>query len=112
MISDMGPENVQLSRVISVVHISIFLGSLEFFREGEALFFGRKDMEFTNNVTEVLGEELSRNPPITPKTLFQPLRIPGEVALEIAEHELGLISSTPKELPSTSISSRFSNISN
>ena len=111
MISDMGPENVQLSRVTSVVHISTFLGSLEFFREGEALFFGRKDMEFTNNVTEVLGEELSRNP-ITPKTLFQPLRIPGEVALEIAEHELGLISSTPKELPSTSISSRFSNISN
>ena len=64
------------------------------------------------NVTVVLGEELSSNPPIAHKTLLKPLRIPGEVALETPEHEFTLISSTPEELSSTSIWSRFSNISN
>ena len=34
----------------------------------EALFFGRNDIEFTRDETEILGEEFSRNPPIASKT--------------------------------------------
>ena len=43
------------------------LGVPEFVGEDEALFFGKKDFEFASDETEILGEQLSKNPPIAVK---------------------------------------------
>ena len=85
------------------------LGESGFVGGDEASFVSGKDIEFTSDEIEILGEEFSRNSPFARKALLKPLRLPGEVVHESAEHDLSLVSSTPEELPSTPASSRFSN---
>ena len=75
----------------------------------EASFVGRKGSEFTSDEIEILGEELSRNSPFARKSPLKPLRLPGEMVHESAEHDLSLVSPIPEELPSTPTSSRVSN---
>ena len=85
------------------------LGESGFVGGDEASFVSGKDIEFTSDEIEILGEEFSRNSPFARKALLRPLRLPGEVVHESAEHDLSLVSSTPEELPSTPASSRVSN---
>ncbi|PUU80407.1 hypothetical protein B9Z19DRAFT_1063488 [Tuber borchii] len=82
------------------------LGMSVFFGGNQALFFGRKDLEFTSDETEILGPEFPRNPTFFLKAL-KPLRIPRVVAHGTAEHELGLIPPTPEKPPSTPFRQRF-----
>jgi len=87
------------------------LGESGFAGGDEASFVSGKDIEFTSDEIEILGEEFSKNSPFARKALLKPLRLPGEVVHESAEHDLSLVSSTPEEPPSTPVSPRFSNIS-
>jgi len=85
------------------------LGVSGFVGGDETLCVGRKGIEPTSDESETLGEEVYRDPLFSHRALLKPLRLPGVVVHETAEHELSLISSTPEELPSTPVSSRFSN---
>jgi len=57
-----------------------------------------KGIKFISDEIDILGEGYSRNSPFAHKALLKPLRPPGEVVHESAEHDLSLVSPTPEEL--------------
>ncbi|CUS07034.1 unnamed protein product [Tuber aestivum] len=85
-----------------------FAGESGFVGGDEASFISGKDIEFTSDEIEILGEEFSRNSPFARRALLGPLRLPEEVVRENAEHDLSLVSSIPEELPASPDSSKFS----
>ena len=100
----MGRASVQLARVRSVVHISICLGCLGL--PGEMRRYS--SVERRLNLLAMRPRFWTKGFLVIREALLKPLRIPGAVAPETAEHELSLILSTPMEPPATPVSSKFS----